>query len=105
MISENAFTEKDKQVLEETPLRSEMAAPGEWIVREDAKPDELLTVYVFVDCHGDLSALCSCWPNAEGQPCPHTLDVINKVRANDEILIHLLKRRNASAAVPATSWC
>lgn len=99
MFSESAFTGKDKKTLAEIPLKSEMANPGEWIVREDANPDELLTVQVWPDCRGELIAACTCFPNAQDLPCAHALDVFNQIRANDEILVQILKRkRRASAA-------
>lgn len=95
MVSEKAFNEKDKLVLQETPLRSEMAVPSEWVVREDAKPDELLTVFVAPTSTVDeLQAACSCLRGARDLTCPHALDVLNKCRASEEILVQLFKRRH-----------
>jgi len=100
MISENAFTEKDQKILEATPLRSEMASPSEWIVRVDAKPDDLITVCVWPSSRGDeLIIACACPDNARDLPCPHALDVRNQIRANDEILVQLLKRNTRAATV------
>jgi hypothetical protein len=99
MVSENAFTEKDKRALEETPLRSEMAVPSEWVVREEARPDELLTVFVAPSDHFDeLQAACSCLRGAQDLTCPHALDVFNQIRANEHILVQLFKRRNVATA-------
>lgn len=98
MISEKAFDEKDKDLLLKTPLKSEMAVPSEWIVREDAKPDELLTVFVAPATDGSLQAACSCLLGTMDQKCPHALDVFQRVRANDEILVQLMKRRHHAAA-------
>lgn len=99
MVSEKAFTEKDKRVLEETPLRSEMAVPSEWIVREDARPDELLTVFVAPTSDGEtLQAACACLRGAQDLTCPHALDVLNRCRASEEILVQLFKRRNFATA-------
>lgn len=98
MISENAFTEKDKLELAKIPLKSEMAVPNEWIVRESANPDELLTVQVWPNARGELIAACTCLPNARDLACPHALDVFNQIRANEEILVQLLKRDHHSTA-------
>ncbi len=98
MISEKAFSEKDKLRLEQTPLKSEMAVPSEWIVREDARPDELLTVFVAPAGAADLQIACSCLRGAQDLTCPHALDVLNQVRASEEILVQLFKRRNLAAA-------
>ena len=94
MISEKAFTEKDKILLEKTSLTTEMAQPKEWYVREEANPDELILVYV--SFLGDLKTLqvaCSCLRGAQDKTCPHALDVINRVRADKQVMDQLLIRK------------
>ncbi len=98
MISENAFTEKDKNILAASPLKSEMAIPNEWIVREDARPDELLNVYVVMNGDGQLWVACTCIRGAQDVTCPHALDVITRIRSDEAILIQLSKQRDFVAA-------
>ncbi len=99
MISEKAFTEKDEKTLELTPLRAEMAVPSEWIVREDAHPDVLFTVFVAATDAGGLQAACSCLRGAQDLTCPHALEVLHQARANSDVLVQLFKRQHRSSAV------
>jgi hypothetical protein len=98
MISETAFTEKEKSELALLKLADqltiEMAAPKEWIVRDKSRPDDLMLVYVCLEEDlRTLQAACSCLDGAQDLPCPHALEVMNRARASEEVMLQLAMRR------------
>ena len=98
MVSETAFTEQDRKSFANILLRSEMAVPCEWIVREHRNPGFLLTVFISPTSDGNLETASSCNRGTMDLTCPHALDVITRIRADAEILAQLLRRDNSVAA-------
>ena len=94
MLSEKAFTSKDREQLLAHPVTAEMACLTEWIAREDAKPDELLTLFVSQMSDGTIQIACSCLRGAADLTCPHALRVIDKFREDPELLAALNKRKH-----------
>ena len=98
MISEKAFSEKDKSELAllkfSDRLTVEMAAPKEWILSEKDHPDDLILVYVsLADDLRTLQLACSCLRGAQDKTCPHALEVRNQVHASQEVMLQLAMRR------------
>ena len=99
MISENAFTDKEKNALESLDLTFEMAVATEWIVRDNNAPDNLMLVYVApAETENELLAACSCDDGADDCPCPHALGVLQEIRGQNHILHQILSRRSPAIA-------
>lgn len=96
MISENTFTEKDKEDLAASSICSEMGSATEWIAREE--PDQLFPVFVAPTSDGSLQTACACPLGTRDLKCLHALDVITRVRADENVLVQIFKRRQPANA-------
>ena len=97
MLPEARFTDKEKSELDTTKLAIEMAHCREWIIADEALPDDLLVCYVAPMSTGDeLQIACSCVDGAQDRPCAHALGVLNRIRSDEQILIQLFRRKPSS---------
>lgn len=80
MISESIFDDNDNRQLAGLVFSVEMAVCNEWIVRDDADPDNLSLVYLKPAEDGTIHAACSCSEGSADRKCLHALAVINQIK-------------------------
>lgn len=102
MVPENAFTDKEENLLESLNLSYESSLGVEWVVRDEADPDNLLLVFV-TPGDGQLQAACSCSRGARDLPCAHALGVFRQVRADEQILKEIFKLRGPTPKAEITN--
>jgi uncharacterized Zn finger protein len=103
MLPETRFTDKEKRELDTRNLAIEMAHYNEWIVADEALPDDLLVCYVSPTGQGDeLEIACSCADGAADRPCAHALAVLNLIRSDDRILVQLHRRKMSDGPLRPT---
>ena len=96
MVPESAFTEEVKTTLPILDLTLNMVVAAEWMVRNNADPDELELVCVFAAEKKDqLEAACSCLDGTRDLPCAHALAVLQEVRRHDVILKKITQRQTS----------